>query len=164
MLWKVTCTTSMSVRAAARGLILNDVDEGDRAWPVAASDWWLFQTMAAGERDQRVELERDESPKAHRAWSAFWFVQETMGNGGDSAIQLVLALLDKAPDDQGVATVGAGPLEDLVNDHGADLVDLIERTARQSPLFAAALGSVWVEGRPLLAEAVDRLSRWLPAT
>ena len=57
-------------------------------------------------------------------------VRATMDNGGHDALQLILALLDAAPDDEGVVAVGTGPLEDLINDHGEDLVDSVEHPAR----------------------------------
>jgi len=42
--------------------------------------------------------------------------------------------------------VGTGPLEDLINDHSDDLVDLVEQAARQSPEFAQ-LSKVWLLSR-----------------
>jgi len=117
--------------------------------------------MDAGEREQRVELERAESARSREAWQAYELVQQTMDNGGDDAIRLVLALLHAAPDDLGTVAVGTGPLEDLITDHGDDLVDLVEKAARQSREFALALGSVAVEQATLRPETVDRLARWL---
>jgi hypothetical protein len=49
--------------------------------------------MSAGERDERVELERAESPRAREAWRAFELVQQTMDIGGADAPRLTLALI-----------------------------------------------------------------------
>lgn len=139
------------------------MDDGSRAH-LTARDWWLYRSMSAGERDERVELERAESPRAREAWRAYELVQQTMGIGGADAIRLILALLAEAAGDEGPVAVGTGPLEDLINDHGDDLVDLVEQTARQSPEFAQALEGVAIEQGALTTESAHRLARWLPAS
>ena len=90
-------------------------------------------------------------------------MRQTVDDGGNDAIRMILALLDTAPDGDGTVAVGTGPLEDLVNDHGDVLVDEIEQAARQAPEFASALGSVSVEQGALRHETLQRLARWLPA-
>lgn len=70
-------------------------------------------------------------------------------------------LVERAPDTSGALTVGAGPLENLIHEHGDRLVDELESRARRSPLFAAALASVWLEDGHLQATTVERLSPWL---
>ena len=119
--------------------------------------------MSAGERGDRVELERAASPGAREAWRAYELVQQTMNIGGADAIRLIQALLATAPGDEGGVAVGTGPLEDLLNEHGNDLVDLVEQAARRSPKFAQALRLVAVEQGTLRPETTDRLARWLPA-
>ena len=141
----------------SKGSILGDVDEQEQSRTIAI-DWWLFRNMSAGERGERVELERGESRNARRAWRAYEVVQRTIDDGGDEAIRIILALLGAASGDDGVVAAGTGPLEDLINDHGDDLVDLVEQTARRTPGFAASLGSVAVEEGTLRAETVDRLA------
>ena len=126
-----------------------------------AEGWWLFRGMSVAGRGERVELQRGETLHAQEAWQAYWSVQQTMDDGGDDAIRLVLALLDAAPDDESMVLVAAGPLEDLINEHGDDLVELIEKTARQSSMFAGALESVWVDRVALRPETFDRLAPWL---
>jgi len=42
----------------------------------------------------------------------------------------VLRLLDSGPPEDGLVTVGAGPLEDLINQHGHALAARIEELAR----------------------------------
>lgn len=133
-------------------------DRDDRT----VEDWWLFQRMAAGPREDRVELDRGESPEALAAWAAYRSVHERVDGGDAGALRLVVDLLSLAPNGAGVAAVGAGPLEDLVTQHGDALVGAIEATARRNPGFAACLGSVQVEDGALGPETVNRLARWLP--
>ena len=125
-------------------------------------DWWLFQRMSAGPREDRVDLDRGESAGAVAAWAAHRSVHERVDGGEPGALRLVVDLLSRAPNGAGVAAVGAGPLEDLVTQHGDALVEVIEATARRDPGFAACLGSVNVEDGTLGPETVNRLARWLP--
>jgi hypothetical protein len=81
--------------------------------------------------------------------------------GGPEALVLVMALIDAAPTDLGLGKVAAGPLEDLLHAHGDDLVDEIEVLARQSPVFAQALGGVWLSEGAISASTKDRLARWV---
>lgn len=113
-------------------------------------------------REDRVELERGESPRAQSAWAARERVERMVDDGGEAAIRVILELLATAPDHKGTVAVGAGPLEDLVNSHGDELVDQIEQAARQRPDFAASLRSVVVEDGSLRADTAELLARWLP--
>jgi hypothetical protein len=79
--------------------------------------------LRQGTREQRVDLERVESPLAQRAQRAYDHVQSCVEVGGTEALDLVEALIASAPDSDAVAVVSAGPLEELVYDHGAALVD-----------------------------------------
>lgn len=56
--------------------------------------------------------------------------------------------------------VGAGPLEDLLHEHGAELVGEVERRARRNPLFRQALGAVWLEQGALEPDVLRRLEVW----
>ena len=62
--------------------------------------------MSAGERDERVELERAESPRAREAWRAYELVSQTMDIDGADAIRLIVALIARAPG--GLESGGSG--------------------------------------------------------
>jgi hypothetical protein len=88
-------------------------------------------------------------PVHHEACSdrrSSWLIPEA---GDDPSRR---SLLESAPDDDGVKVVGTGPLEDLVTDHGDELVADIERTATQRSV-SLAQGTV-------RKDSADRLSRW----
>ncbi|MCB1359549.1 MAG: hypothetical protein KDK53_24560, partial [Maritimibacter sp.] len=59
---------------------------------------------------------------------------------GFAAVVAAVAACD-TPED--VALVAAGPLEDLIVQHGADLIDAVETRAAAAPRFAYALTGVW---------------------
>jgi hypothetical protein len=66
------------------------------------------------------------------------------------------------PDEDGVALVAAGALEDLLHWHGDELVDQVQRLARQDPQFGRALAGVWLSDGALHAEVAARLAPSLP--
>jgi hypothetical protein len=63
------------------------------------------------------------------------------------AWDLVLTLVHTAPDDNALACVGAGPLEDLLCQHGATLIERVEAVARNDAHFVRCLAQVWGENR-----------------
>lgn len=126
-----------------------------------AEDWWLFHDLLSGTREQRVDLERGVSPAAQKARRSSDRVAAVVDAGGVQALELIAKLLDAAPTQDAVNLVGAGPLENLVHAHGAQLLDEIERHARQEPAFAEALRSVWLDQGDLPAEVESRLGKWI---
>jgi hypothetical protein len=127
----------------------------------AVQDWWSYQDLQQGTREQRVDLERAESPLAQRAQRAYDGVQNSVELGGTEALDVVEALITSAPDADAVAVVSAGPLEELVYGHGAALIDDIERRARQDSAFANALRSIWLDHGALPSEVEARLEKWV---
>lgn len=61
----------------------------------------------------------------------------------DRAWPIILALIEHAPDDEALAFVATGPLEDLIHRHGQRIGDQIVEQARRDPRFRQALGDVW---------------------
>src|SRR4051794_31552841 len=121
-------------------------------------DWRLFQRLSTGEREGRLELERRETLSAQRAWLGYWFVEESIDRGGEEALDVVLRLLDAAQREE-ESTVGAVPLEDLVNAHGDALADRIEELARRRPNFAGCLASVALDESTLQPDTLRLLFR-----
>ncbi len=120
--------------------------------------WWEYARLAQGSRQQRKGLEAGDAPFAD---AGRYGVAERVERGGVEALELVAALLERAPDDDGVALVAAGPLEDLLHRHGQELVDVVERRARQDCRFGQALGGVWLADGALDPTARARLGPWL---
>jgi hypothetical protein len=121
--------------------------------------WWEFLRLSQGDRAQRKALELGEPREAYAAAA---IVAERIQTGGSDAIRLVIALIETAPDDAGIAVVGAGPLEDLVHEHGDSLIDELDRVARRNPAFSHAMGSVWLSAGVLNPDVEHRLRMWMP--
>jgi hypothetical protein len=127
-------------------------------------DWWLSRRLSAGTREQRTELQQGQSADVRAARYASEHVDDVVSEGGKEAITLVAQLVQSAPDSDALVLVGSGPLEDLLHEHGADLIEEVERLARQVPAFAETLRSVWLEHRALPPEVEARLARWVQVT
>lgn len=99
-------------------------------------------------------------PDVCAGWQA---VRDRIDAGGTGAVELVVALVDAAPDPIGLAVVGAGPLEDLVHEHGGALVAEIERLARQDAGFGQALRSASLPAGSVDPDVARRLTPWSAA-
>jgi hypothetical protein len=97
--------------------------------------WECYSALVAGPRAETsqacVEVVED--------------VDTRVAAGDGDSFHLLVALAEAAPDDQGLAYLGAGPLEELIRDRWRDavVVDRVEGWARRSDRFRLALACVW---------------------
>jgi hypothetical protein len=68
-----------------------------------------------------------------------------------SSILAVLEQIGANVEDRRFAVLAAGPLEDLMDQHGEAFIGRVEAEARRNPAFALLLGGVW---RSTIAEHV----------
>ena len=117
--------------------------------------------MATGTRAERQRWSLGEPSAVSEGYEA---ARERIDQGGPKALEFVMALLSSSPDadESGEAQVGAGPLEDLVTEHGDELSQQIEELARHCPPFRRALATVSLENGTLSPVAEGRLARWIP--
>jgi len=59
------------------------------------------------------------------------------------AWEVTRILVNAAPSDRALAYVAAGPLEELLNNHGPVVIDRIEEESRQNLRLQLALSGVW---------------------
>jgi len=96
-----------------------------------------------------------------QAQAAHDFVDQMVERGSREAIELLAVLTEANPTGNDGTAVGTGPLEDLIHEHGDELIDEIELYARTRPPVAQALAVVWVERGHLNADTEDRLKTWV---
>jgi Family of unknown function (DUF6869) len=75
-----------------------------------------------------------------------WAVEELVDlafHQPNSLWELILRILEIDRSETIVAAIGAGPLEDLMVQHGRAFIDKVERLAAKSPLFRAAMKHAW---------------------
>ena len=99
--------------------------------PILVRDWIALQHAAEGseERERLLDThDRVSDLVLEQPESAWCFVLEALRIDSSTAVK---------------ETLSAGPLEDLLAQHGPLVVDRIEKQARLSPEFASLLGGVW---------------------
>ena len=109
---------------------------------------------------ERKELSQGQPPLAVAAYET---VARIIDDGGPAAVELLVALNDAQPSDDNGITVGCGPLEDLLHDHGDSVCADVDDHARRSPAFALALSHVWLSRGQLSETAENRLRPWVPS-
>jgi hypothetical protein len=57
--------------------------------------------------------------------------------------RLILEVLHRNSSNQIQEVLSAGPLEDLLDKYGDEVIDKVENEAKSNPLFAQLLGGVW---------------------
>lgn len=67
----------------------------------------------------------------------------------EEAWPVIRAIVTAADDERTLCDVGAGILENLVRDHGAQFIDRIESAARGDAKFRVALSCVWASESPV---------------
>lgn len=120
------------------------------------AEWWEYQRLASGSRVERKALEAGEPADAVKAVD---IVDERVTRGGSAALSTVASLVRAAVSVDDLCLVGAGPLEDLLFEHGVELAHSVDDLARRDPAFAAALRCVaW---SPPDRDTEQLLGRWL---
>jgi hypothetical protein len=98
-------------------------------------------------------------PDARECEWAVWEVHRMATAGSTDALTVVAALAAAAPSDGALGYLGAGPLEDLVDKHGAAFMDELVIATKLNPRLEVALATVRVDGRD--GFSVDALKGYL---
>lgn len=102
------------------------------------------EVVAAYWRHRKLTFSEDTTERAD-ADEWFWAWEEVDEAALDAApgiVELLVALAKAAPNDEALAYLGAGPLQDLIRRHGAEFVDAIDQAAQTSQSFQVALRCV----------------------
>ena len=92
-------------------------------------------------RDERLAMQADDVE--HRSWQLDDMILSGNEADQEAAWPILLALIDRAPDDPSLAFVAAGPLEDIIRKRHDRFGERILGEARRSYRFRLALGGVW---------------------
>jgi hypothetical protein len=110
--------------------------------------YWRHHALTNGDRAQRLE-----AATYFWAWEA---VSDAMD--GPEPLALLDALLG-APDAD-PCLIGAGPLEDLLSEHGLAWDTAVADRCRTSPLWRAAVAGVWLDAHE--SQGLSALALYLP--
>jgi len=96
------------------------------------------------ERIIREYLEYGEAElgKVDPGW-AWERMQEILESAPEVAWEIVAELIERAPSEDALGYFAAGPLEDLLSDHGPLFIDRIESLAKRQPKLVRALRGVY---------------------
>jgi len=75
-------------------------------------------------------------------WWAYQHLQSLIENSPEEAWDMILAILERIESPELLEDLGAGPLEDLMRDHGPEFIDRVESLARENQRFRAAVSVV----------------------
>jgi hypothetical protein len=87
-----------------------------------------------------------ESRQSSQYDELFWSwekLTEMCDSAPETAWDVIQEILGRDHSDQILASIGAGPFEDLMSSHGAQFIDRVEKCARTHPAFKRMLGVVW---------------------
>jgi hypothetical protein len=85
-------------------------------------------------------------PKESSEHDALFWSWESLTDMCGSAPEMAWNVIQES--DQILASVGAGPFEDLMVGHGARFIDRVEKCARSHSAFRRMLGVVWKNAIP----------------
>jgi hypothetical protein len=104
--------------------------------PTVVRDWIALQHAEEG------------SPEYERLLDAHDLVSDLVEESPDVGWLFVLEVLRIDSSTAVRETLSAGPLEDLLARHGAQMIERVEREAQSNPQFASLLGGVWKNAMP----------------
>jgi hypothetical protein len=102
---------------------------------------------------------REKIEEAETAWELTRLIESKSDPG--KALSVILGIMALDSKDEEIDLLGAGPLEDCVNNSGPEYIDVIEQLAAKNPRFKTVLRGVWQTATMDLAvwKRVDRICR-----
>jgi hypothetical protein len=121
--------------------------------PEVVSAYWAQHRLSSGDRASRLRAESDEF-----GWASDVVVEAT-AEGSAQVLTLLDALLDAPEADP--CFLGAGPVEELLVNHGSRFAADIALRCRQSAAWRDAVACVWLSDAD--EQAVALLRPFLPS-
>jgi hypothetical protein len=132
-----------------RHSVTSDHDDSPDFADVAAT-WISYHlwssTRPADDSGRRRTLaefrEQDAQSEQHGFW-AWEAVHALVREQPEQAWRMILRLVELSPDDRTLASVAAGPLEDLLGLHPYTFIDRVEDRSRSDARFRRCVSGVW---------------------
>lgn len=90
-----------------------------------------------------IEFQRTNKPELE--WANEDFI-DLANENPEIAWECILGVIATEHTDHIICELAAGPLEDLLAEHGAKFIDRIEKISKDNIVFARLIKQVWVEG------------------
>ena len=96
-----------------------------------------------------IQLYRSDSNDRNREehWWSFEQMEKWRTSDPEKIWQAIVAVVEQCDDDRVLANLAAGPMEDLLGDHGSEFIDRIESMARSNEKLRSLLLGVWRRDR-----------------
>ncbi len=94
-------------------------------------------------KEKWIKYTRTKDDSLFEAWEA---LNTLVSEQPQEAWEVILDILEEADSNDVIANLAAGPLEDLLSDHGETFIDEVEEKARQNPKFTQLILGVWEGG------------------
>lgn len=122
------------------------------------SDSLEAEATARDEADRLAILAKHDQAQLEDWW-AWETVERMVYEDPVTALSVLVRIIDATTSDEELAHVAAGHLEDLIQESGSELLDLLESEALRNPRLCKALSGIWLEDPPQQVKA--RVSRLL---
>src|SRR5438034_8100535 len=84
--------------------------------------YWKHYRLSTGSRQERLDADQ---------WVWAWDeVEGAVMKASSNTFEILMALVESAADDEALAYLGAGPLENLINSYGVQFAEQVEESAR----------------------------------
>ena len=98
-------------------------------------------------------IDAQQDPTLFERGNTLWWAVDKFMHGSSCASPedcwaAILEVLSRNPPDKVLGVLAAGPLEDLIDDHGPEYIGHIETEARRNASFRQLLGGVWKSSTP----------------
>jgi hypothetical protein len=109
-----------------------------------------------------AERLRDEVDENHPLWWGHQKFFELEFEDPESIWAAISKIVENTSDERIIGKLAAGPLEDLIENHGPSWIERIESEARRNPKFRHLLGGVWESSTPEVWSRVEaaRVKSW----
>ena len=87
--------------------------------------------------------------------SKFWAIETLIDlpyDNPETTWDLILEIHERDDSKKIESILAAGPLEDLMTEHGPEFINRVELKARREPKFRRLLGGVWLSSRDTLIQ------------
>ncbi len=126
--------------------------------PKAYEESWKNDESIRSMAEAVLREWRERIKQAETAWELTRLTESKVD--ADKALCVILGIMALDTRNEEIGILGAGPLEDFLNNNGTEYIDVIEQLAAQNPRFKKLLSMVWQTTRmdPKVWKRVDTIT------
>ncbi len=103
---------------------------------------------------------KDELPdEGDSSWWPVWKFYDLGEDNPEDCWNAIQLIIDKTDNEKVLGMLAAGPLEDLIEDHGHKFIERIEAEADRNPKFYKVLSWIWESGSHDIWSRIEKVLR-----